>query len=188
METEEIRRPIPLAVRQRQALLWAGIPAVAVAVLAVSLYSIDVPIGEIVVLCAVPLLWSCIYAYRCLTTREVMELTEYGKKVADEAAAAKAATDAEAAAKADVEDDKWYIRYPVAALCMAGAWLVVTYKDTLWWLSILLVLAGCVYAREVSLVLLVVGGIYLLFLGIAALPVSVAVIIGALVIAWAVKR
>ena len=136
---------------------------------------------EVWFLAAVPLLWGGIVAAKYMLTREVVEITEYGKQVA----AQKAEEDLR---RARERDDKWYVRYPIAFLLLAAAWWLATERENLWWLSVILVLSAAVYAREVSFLLLLALGAYLLFQGIAALPVSVAVIIGAFIIAAAIKK
>jgi hypothetical protein len=93
-----------------------------------------------------------------------------------------------AAQLAAEREDRWYFRYPMAALMIFGAYWVVEKKEHLWWLGLLLLLVAAFQARELSLLILAALGVYLLFQGIAALPVSVAVIIGAIIIAGASRR
>jgi hypothetical protein len=57
-----------------------------------------------------------------------------------------------------------------------------------WWLPVAAFIYALIRAREISIGVLVLGGIYLIFHGIAALPVSVAVIVGAMIIASAMKK
>jgi len=56
-----------------------------------------------------------------------------------------------------------------------------------WWLPVAAFIYALIRAREISIGVLVLGGIYLIFHGIAA-PVSVAVIVGAMIIASAMKK
>lgn len=86
------------------------------------------------------------------------------------------------------------VRYTLAALLFWGAWYLA-FEDTgrkSGWLAMFAVLAGFYFARELGKWLLGLGlllGVgWLLFAGIASLPVSVAIIIGALIIASAVKN
>lgn len=96
--------------------------------------------------------------------------------------------EAEAARRAAEMEDRWYYRYPLAALMLFGAWWIVGEKEKLWWLAVLLVIVAAFQAREFSLLILAGVVVYLLFQGIVALPVSVAVIIGAVIIASAIRR
>lgn len=86
------------------------------------------------------------------------------------------------------------VRYAIAALCFYGAYYLA-FEETgkkAGLAAVCALIVGFVFARELGLWLLgfaVVGGIvWALFAGIAALPISVAVIIGALIIAGAVSK
>ena len=79
----------------------------------------------------------------------------------------------------------WYYRYPAAAFWLFVAYHVVVRWPSLWWVSILIVLVAAFQARELSLFLIGVGCMYLVVQGIAALPTSLAIIFGALIIATA---
>jgi len=81
-----------------------------------------------------------------------------------------------------------WIRYPAAVLIVWFAVEIWTQKPGAWWLALLALLYAAWFAREVAGVAIVLGGIYLLFQGIAALPVSVAIVIGALIIASALRK
>lgn len=68
-----------------------------------------------------------------------------------------------------------------------------TQKPNVKWLGVCAIAFwGFVFAKEISLWLLgsiaVVGVIYLVFQSVATLPVSVAIIVGALIIAGAMKK
>ena len=107
--------------------------------------------------------------------------------------------------KLAVNDDEfyfkspWYVRYPLALLCAGGVFLIFEHgfsfsekagkADWMWWLWVV-ILSGCIliYAREVSLTALAIGLCYLVFKLMAALPVSAAIIIGAIIIAMALGR
>ncbi len=97
----------------------------------------------------------------------------------------------EAKAKWDRIAKQWWYRYPMAGVTFFGAWFLVDAKPHLWWLAAIAVIYGLVLAKELGfLALFGLGCIVVLwiFQGIASLPVSVAVIIGALIIAGAVSR
>ena len=103
--------------------------------------------------------------------------------------------DAEAKAKWERIEQMWWYRYPVAGLVFVGAWLLWEYRPHLWWVSAIGVVYGLVLAKEVGLLAFYLSlggvGIYLataIFQGLATLPVSAAIIIGAIIIASAVSR
>lgn len=79
-------------------------------------------------------------------------------------------------------------RYPVAGLLGWIAWYVADSRPDIWWVSVVLVLFAAGLAREMTLVVLAIGIGYLAFQGLASLPVSAAIIIGALIIASALKE
>lgn len=82
----------------------------------------------------------------------------------------------------------WWVRYPLAGLLVWGAAALYAEKPQAWWASLAFVIWAMVLAKEISLLVLLVGAAILLFQGVAALPVSVAVIIGAIIIASALRR
>lgn len=90
----------------------------------------------------------------------------------------------------------WYIRYPIAATTLLIVlWVTNNYSDIwwLWWVFIgLAVLWVLLWARELVLVILACGGVYLLYLALVAMPVSAAIIIGliigATIIANAIRK
>lgn len=176
----QIITPIPIETRKHFALVYLAKTALVAAIICGLILYAGAP-AEVWFLAALPLLWGGIVAAKYMVTREVVEITEYGKQVA-------AQQTEEDLRRGQELDDKWYLRYPMAFLLLAGALWLVTERDNLWWLSIILVVSAAVYAREVSFLLLFALGAYLLFQGIAALPVSVAVIIGAFIIAGTVKK
>lgn len=85
-------------------------------------------------------------------------------------------------------DDKWWVRYPLAIGILWVAWYLVEKKPQLWWLSALFVLGAAAQAREVSLVLIGLALLAAVFAGLAALPVSLAIVLGAALIAYGVYR
>ena len=95
---------------------------------------------------------------------------------------------AEANEKWDRAVQKWWFRYPMAVLCLLGAWFFSESKPNLWFMPVLLVLVAMVSAWELTLVGLGIGIAILAFKAIASLPVSVAIIIGAFIIGAALKR
>jgi len=101
------------------------------------------------------------------------------------------AAQAESAERWKRIEKKWWYRYPFAGLMFFGAWFLVETKPGLWWLAAVLAIYGLVLAKELGYLALfglacLLG--YWLLQGIASIPVSVAVIIGALIIASAVRK
>lgn len=85
-------------------------------------------------------------------------------------------------------DDKWYVRYPLAALMLFGSVYLIQDSPKLWWVALCGVIVAAFQAREISLIALAFGGIWFLFKGIASLPVSAAIIVGAMIIAAALRK
>lgn len=79
-------------------------------------------------------------------------------------------------------------RYSIAVVLVCGAIFFLDAKPNTWWLSVFLALWAAVLAREISYLFILVGGGYLLLEGIASIPASVAIIIGALIVASAMRR
>lgn len=90
--------------------------------------------------------------------------------------------------KWEEREKHWWFRYPLAALICVGAWWLSDIKPNMWWVGIIGVIYAMILAREISLLVLGIGAIYLVVQGIASLPVSIAIIIGALIIASAIKQ
>ncbi len=103
---------------------------------------------------------------------------------------------------------KWYARYPVAIFALG--WAYICYKayingldfETLKGakgglvayllinpvIGVIMVVAAIFHAWEISLIAVVVVILYYIYLGVAALPVSVAIIIGSMIIAYGVYK
>ena len=58
----------------------------------------------------------------------------------------------------------------------------------MWWLAAIAVVVALFQARELALIVIIGISAYWLLVGIASLPVSAAIIIGALIIASAIRR
>ena len=95
---------------------------------------------------------------------------------------------AETQRKEDEFYSRWYVRYSLAAICLWGSWHFLTAKNEQVWLAVIAALMAALFAREISFLIIVLGVLYLLFIGVAALPVSVAVVIGAIIIAFAIRK
>lgn len=84
--------------------------------------------------------------------------------------------------------DKFSVRYSIAVVFIcAGIWLAGE-KPNLWWVCVPAGLSAAFFARELSILAIVAGVGTLLFQGIASLPVSVAVVLGAFIIASAIGQ
>lgn len=171
---------MPLAIRKRFALRYFGKTAAVSAVLFAVLLYLEMPLDSLW-LVVFPIGWGGIVAAKYLLTREVVEITEHGKAVAAQEQEGRWR-------RAQERVDKWYVRYPIAILLLGSASWLVNSQENLWWLSLLLVVYAGIYAGELSLIILVCIGGYLLFQGVAALPISVAIVLGALIIASAKKN
>jgi hypothetical protein len=114
--------------------------------------------------------------------------TTYVTELTLEAQERKEAVERETLQKAAEFEERWYVRYPIALLILWGAWYIFEKKPNAWWVAAIAAFAALYYARELALFALSIGLLYALFQGIAALPVSVAIIIGAIIIASALKR
>jgi hypothetical protein len=80
------------------------------------------------------------------------------------------------------------VRYSLALMFLcAGIWISGE-KPHLWWFIFPASLLSAYFAREVAIVGLVLIVGILLFKGIASLPVSVAIVLGAMIIAGAIRR
>lgn len=98
----------------------------------------------------------------------------------------------EARAKWERIEKCWWFRYSIAGLMFLGAWFLFVTKPQLWWVSAVAVINGLVLLTREIRYLAVFGLVCIValiaFSVIASLPVSLAVIIGALIIAGAVSR
>lgn len=136
-----------------------------------------------------------------LLNKNTRELTEPAKAEEIRLAKANKLSEQSSLIGAGSDDDlffnsAWYIRYPIAAALLFGLiWLADSIEKIgwFWWVIIgVLVLSVAVYVREIVLLALACGVIYLLFLGLASLPISMAIIIGlivgATIIASAIRK
>ena len=80
----------------------------------------------------------------------------------------------------------WCVRYPIAALICWGA--VALGQNGHPWMCGAAVLLAATVAYELSALLIVLGVGHLLYQGIAGLPVSVAIVIGAFIIASIIRK
>jgi len=105
-----------------------------------------------------------------------------------ESAAEQAAKTAEGQRKQREMEDKWWFRYPMAALFLWGAWYIVERKPAAWWMAVIAVLVAAFMAREVSLALLALALLGAVLGGLASLPLPLAVVLAGGLIAYAVFR
>jgi len=82
------------------------------------------------------------------------------------------------------------LRYLLAAFFVWQGYSSIGMKDNEWFMPILWLAWAAIFAAELSIILLAIGLfffiIWLMYLGIKALPVSIAIIIGAIIIASAI--
>jgi|GEM_PF-3078741 len=171
---------IPQATRWRKALITLG-ATLTITGLTVGYVWSEGQLG-VQTLSVLPFfLLGMIQSYRYWRTSHVTQLTPEAERRKREEEESKRR-------KQEEFEDKWYFRYPMAGLCLWGAWYFLNEKQDKFWLAAFAVLGAVIFARELSVFLLLIGIGYLLFQGIASLPVSVAVIIGAIIIASALKK
>jgi len=87
-------------------------------------------------------------------------------------------------------ESHWVSRYSIAIsfLCLGASLLYGNLKPNLEWVPWLTLLPAAYFAKEVSFVLIALAGLYFVFWALASLPVGVAIIIGACIIAYAIYR
>ncbi len=135
-------------------------------------------------------------AYKTSKTFSYVTLSAIGEQKKEEMQAA-SRIKAEEQSKNEREllfESKWYVRYPLAILLFVFfTWLIITIVDDrknvlAWIMGIPIYLSIAYMVREIVGILILIGIGYLIYSGIAELPLSVAVIIGAVIIAYAVKN
>jgi hypothetical protein len=80
----------------------------------------------------------------------------------------------------------WYLRYPVAVGLFYLAWSALESGAVV--IPLLFGIAALIAMREIAIIGAVVGILYVILIGLAALPVSVAIIISAVIVARSVKK
>ncbi len=97
---------------------------------------------------------------------------------------------------AEIKDifDRWYVRYLVAIFLLLGLWYSIVNKLIHWSFAIIVGLGALSLIPEVPrvigwliLIIICIGVLYGFIQGLASLPVSIAIIIGAIIIAIAIK-
>lgn len=129
-------------------------------------------------------IWGTYHYWR---TTIITKLTPEGELLKQKAELETQRKKDESARKQAEFEDKWYVRYTIAALFLWGAFDSSIIKPDKEWLSWLAVICAAFFARELSFLLIIGGILYAVFQGMASLPVSVAIIIGACIIAGAIK-
>lgn len=121
-------------------------------------------------------------AWKTFREKEVIELV-LAEKTPEEMDA-----DKEAGRKFDEFFDKWWVRYPLGVVLLLVAGYLYDAHPNKWIWPLLIALFGVLALRELLLVGIGIGAIWLLVQGIVALPVSIAIIIGAMIIAAAINN
>lgn len=190
---------IPYKQRRSDFLIKAGILIFAFLMILIFLYEETHDLGAIIISVVLigPIFGFMFYgSYKSAKTTHIEVLTPEGKRKKQEEEEARLSS-------TQVNEDEfgfssaWYVRYPLAVTCLVLSVFLSDYAQGLeddkfalavWlWVGILGI-GSLIYAREISLFLLGALLLFGLFKGIAALPVSVAIIIGALVIANAMRK
>lgn len=171
---------IPLATRRKKALITLLATVGITSWVVYNAWSED-QLGALTLFVSPFFLLGIGLSYYYWRTKTTTKLTEMGEQHLYQTALDKQRKQAEF-------EDKWYVRYPFAALCLWGAWHFAEIKPDKEWLPIVCLIAAAIFARELSFLLIIGGILYAIFIGWSSLPVSVAVIIGACIIAGAIKK
>lgn len=83
---------------------------------------------------------------------------------------------------------RWYVRYLLAAIAIGFSIYIYTLDQNEWVLSLLLFIVAAFLSYELIGIILIIILIYWSITFIAVLPISIAIIIGAIVIALAIRR
>ncbi len=83
-------------------------------------------------------------------------------------------------------EEMWYYRYPIAVILLVAAFYLLGERPQLWWMSAVLAICAAIQARELALIAVIAGGGYMVVGGIASLPTSAAIILGAIIISAAI--
>jgi hypothetical protein len=84
--------------------------------------------------------------------------------------------------------NQWFARYALAIVLICIALLVIDARPGLWWVYAPLALWVAILARELSFIVIVGMGLFLAIKGIASMPVSLAIVIGACIVAYTLHR
>lgn len=87
-----------------------------------------------------------------------------------------------------INEERWQVRYGLATIFVLGAILVHYLRPDSIFLPAVSLIAAAFKARELSFIILGLGACYLAYLGAASLPVSVAIVLGALIIAFSIRK
>lgn len=123
-------------------------------------------------------------AWKTFRKEETTELIPV-EKSPEQIQAEKAAAE-EAERKTNEFFDKWWVRYPTGIGLLWGAGYLYDAHPNKWFIPLLMALFGVLALRELLLIGIGIGAIWLLVQGIASLPVSLAIVLGAIIIASAI--
>jgi len=148
------------------------------------------------IIALLPLIWGFFAAVKCMLTDRVIEpgkpaVPPKPKELTPEELAAKR----EAEAKQKELEGKWYFRYPVAVGLVGVGWFLLSHnphdKFVMTGFGWFALLGAAIYARELSLFILALIALYFVIVALSSLstiPVSAAILIGAVIIAMAIKK
>lgn len=123
-------------------------------------------------------------AWKTFRKKEATELIPV-EKSPEQIQAEKAAAE-EVDRKTNEFFDKWWVRYPIGIGLLWGAGYLYDAHPNKWIIPLLMALFGVLALRELLLIGIGIGAIWLLVQGIASLPVSLAIVLGAIIIASAI--
>ena len=156
-------------------MLWAA----GVILFALDKFQTDKGAGIFVAVCLI--IWAVWLGWKTLTTKEITTV------IPAPPSPEQIKAQQEADAKLYAFLNKWWVRYPLGACLLIGSVYLYDANPKRWLLSVILALFGLLAIRELVLVGAVIGVGWLLIQGIASLPVSIAIIIGAIIIASAIN-
>ena len=125
-------------------------------------------------------------AWKTLRNKEVTELVP-AEKTPEQLQEEKAAAEESVRREAEFYN-KWWVRYPIGIGLLWAAGYYYEAHQNKWILPLLMALFGVLAMRELVLIGFGIGGIFLLVQGLASLPVSLAIIIGAIIISSAISN
>ncbi len=174
--------------KRKKAKIVVGLGCLALLVTALVLYKLDTPLSEYVAMFVMVGITLGLYAFSNWSPEVVFELTPAATTEQHRLDKLNAIKAAEYQKKEADILDQWWFRYPLAVLLIVVAWWIEDVKPHAWWISVILVLMAIVNARELALWIIGLALVWAMIAGIAALPVAVAIIVGALIIASAINR
>ncbi|MCB1805696.1 MAG: hypothetical protein KDJ99_11280 [Candidatus Competibacteraceae bacterium] len=133
--------------------------------------------------------WYILLPASAILTIGLLEFSKtHNRKLTEKGEAEQKRLRLEAEAKELELMQKWYVRYPFAAILLTSALYIVNKAPDMWWLAAGTVLYVVFLAFDAVLIASTLFAVYSLFQGVSALPISAVVIIGAFIMALSLNR